>query len=190
MNRNLKNISGIIIIVAALIAYLVANAPKKETETQAEKTSDTLVENTIVGPIDEPTEAPTVVPTEEPTEMPTATPTEKPTEAPTEAPIVTPTVAPTEAPTVSQTYTFRSAKLLNQHYEKHGIEMGFASASEYEKAAAAVINNSAALHKLESEDGDHVYYVEATNEFVILSTDGYIRTYFLPSGGRSYYDRQ
>ena len=68
--------------------------------------------------------------------------------------------------------------------------MGFASAEEYEAAASAVINNPAALTKTEKEDGDYVYYLEETNEFVILSTDGYIRTYFLPSAGKAYYDRQ
>lgn len=88
------------------------------------------------------------------------------------------------------TYRFRNKNLLDQHYEKHGIEMGFDSAESYEAAASAVINNPAALSKTEAEDGDYVYYVEATNEFVILSTDGYIRTYFLPSGGKAYYDRQ
>ena len=87
-------------------------------------------------------------------------------------------------------YVFRTKKLLNDHYEKHGIEMGFASAAEYEAAASAVINNPAALTKTEAEDGDYVYYVEDTNEFVILSTDGYIRTYFYPSSGKAYYDRQ
>ena len=46
------------------------------------------------------------------------------------------------------------------------------------------------LFKIEADDGDGVYYLEATNEFVILSTDGYIRTYFLPSSGRAYFDRQ
>ena len=87
-------------------------------------------------------------------------------------------------------YTFRNSRLLNEHYEKHGIEMGFASAAEYEAAASAVINNPAALSKTEKDDGDYVYYVETTNEFVILSKDGYIRTYFLPSAGKAYYDRQ
>lgn len=85
---------------------------------------------------------------------------------------------------------FRSKSLLEQHYQKHGIEMGFASAEEYEKAAAAVPANPAALHKTEKEDGDDVYYIEATNEFVVVSTDGYIRTYFLPDAGRNYFDRQ
>ncbi|MBR1771538.1 MAG: redoxin domain-containing protein [Lachnospiraceae bacterium] len=88
------------------------------------------------------------------------------------------------------TYVFRNAKLLNQHYEKHGIEMGFASAAEYEAAASAVINNPNALYKTEKEDGDGVYYVEETNEFVILSTDGYIRTYFQPSNGIKYFNKQ
>ena len=87
-------------------------------------------------------------------------------------------------------YRFRNYKLLDQHYEKHGKEMGFPDRESYEQAASDVINNPEALHKVEKEDGDYVYYVEATNEFVILSTDGYIRTYFLPSGGKKYYDRQ
>ena len=87
-------------------------------------------------------------------------------------------------------WTFRNENLLNQHYEKHGIDMGFSSAEEYEDAASAVVNNPSALHKTEAEDGDDVYYVESTNEFVIVSTDGYIRTYFNPDAGIDYYNRQ
>ncbi len=87
-------------------------------------------------------------------------------------------------------YRFRNKKLLEQHYEKHGIEMGFDSKEAYEQAAGDVINNPEALFKHEAEDGDGVYYIEATNEFVILSTDGYIRTYFLPEGKKAYFDRQ
>ena len=91
---------------------------------------------------------------------------------------------------VSVAYRFRSKKLLNQHYEKHGKDMGFASATDYEAAASAVINNPEALYKTEKEDGDGIYYVESTNEFVVLSTDGYIRTYFLPDAGKRYFDKQ
>lgn len=87
-------------------------------------------------------------------------------------------------------YEFRNDKLLDQHYEKRGIEMGFGSADEYESAAADVINNPDALHKKESEDDDIVYYLEVTNEFVVLSDDGYIRTYFNPDSGKRYYDKQ
>ena len=87
-------------------------------------------------------------------------------------------------------YTFRNAERLNEHFEKHGKEMGFSSAEEYLAAANAVVNNASALHKTEKEDGDDVYYLEATNEFVIVSTDGFIRTYFYPNAGIDYYNRQ
>ena len=86
--------------------------------------------------------------------------------------------------------SFRNENLLQEHYEKHGIDMGFSSAQEYEAAANAVVANEEALHKLEAEDGDDVYYLEETNEFVIVSTDGYIRTYFCPDSGVDYYNRQ
>ncbi|MDE6092114.1 MAG: hypothetical protein K2G14_03365, partial [Ruminococcus sp.] len=91
-------------------------------------------------------------------------------------------------------YHFRNQKLLNQHFEKHGSEFyddfGYQNAQEYEKGASDVINNPDALFKYEAEDGDGVYYIEQTNEFVILSTDGYIRTYFRPSGRIDYFNRQ
>lgn len=91
-------------------------------------------------------------------------------------------------------YHFRSKKLLNSHFEKHGDEFaadfGYQSAEEYEQGASDVINNPDALYKTEAEDGDGVYYIEATNEFVILSTDGYIRTYFRPDAGIKYFNKQ
>lgn len=87
-------------------------------------------------------------------------------------------------------YWFRTKKLRDQHYEKHGIEMGFASADDYRKAASDVVNDPDALHKTEKEDGDDVYYLEDTNDFVIVSKDGYLRTYFRPDKGKAYYDRQ
>lgn len=87
-------------------------------------------------------------------------------------------------------YHFRNENLLKQHYDKHGVEMGFATKEEYEAAASAVVNNPNALHKQETEDLDDIYYIEETNEFVIVSTDGYIRTYFKPSAGIEYYNRQ
>lgn len=91
-------------------------------------------------------------------------------------------------------YHFRNEKLLNQHFEKHGSEFyddfGYQNAQEYEKGASDVINNPEALFKYEAEGGDGVYYIEQTNEFVILSTDGYIRTYFRPSGKIDYFNRQ
>lgn len=89
-----------------------------------------------------------------------------------------------------QTYQFRNQARLDEHYEKHGREMGFASAKDYEAAASAVITNPNALFKTEAEDGDYVYYIESSNELVILSTDGYIRTYFNPSSGIKFFNKQ
>ena len=122
--------------------------------------------------------------------------TQKPTKA--ERPATT-----TEAVTESWTdwddssyveYHFRNKKLLDQHWEKHGgefkKEFGYADASEYEKGASDVINNPQALTKTEAEDGDYIYYIEDTNEFVVLSKDGFIRTYFRPNSGKKYFDRQ
>ncbi|MBQ9898981.1 MAG: hypothetical protein IJM44_05955 [Ruminococcus sp.] len=87
-------------------------------------------------------------------------------------------------------YKFRSKKLLNEHFEKHGGEFDYATAAEYEKGASDVINDPDALYKVEAEDGDGIYYIEETNEFVVLSTDGYIRTYFKPSRGIDYFNSQ
>lgn len=98
--------------------------------------------------------------------------------------------AGSSAPVVAEELEFRSAKLLEEHYEKHGIEMGFESAKEYEDAAAAVVTDDDVLHKTEKEDGDDVYYLEDTNEFVVVSTDGYIRTYFEPEDGLEYFEKQ
>lgn len=92
--------------------------------------------------------------------------------------------------TAKKGVSFRNSNLLNQHYQKHGVKMGFSSAAEYEAAARSVVENSNSLHKIEAEDGDDVYYLESTNEFVIVSTDGYIRTYFKPDTGIDYFNRQ
>lgn len=87
-------------------------------------------------------------------------------------------------------YEFRSEKLWLDHFEKHGEEMGFDTAEEYLDAANDVIDDPDVLHKTEKEDGDDIYYLEDSNEFVVVSTDGYLRTYFEPSAGMDYYERQ
>ena len=92
--------------------------------------------------------------------------------------------------TTASNLQFRKKKYLDEHYEKHGVEMGFVSAEEYLAAANKVLDNPNVLHKKEKEDNDEVYYLEETNEFVVVSDDGYIRTYFYPSAGIDYYNRQ
>ena len=87
-------------------------------------------------------------------------------------------------------YTFRTKEQLEDHFERHGVEMGFADEAAYVAGANRVIASPDALHKLEAEDGDDVYYLEDTNEFVVVSQQGYIRTYFEPNDGLAYYERQ
>ncbi len=91
-------------------------------------------------------------------------------------------------------YYFRTEKLRDDHFSKHGVEFSvgfdYETAEDYEKGASDVINNPDALYKTEAEDGDGIYYIEESNEFVVLSTDGYIRTYFRPGGRKAYFDRQ
>lgn len=163
----------------------VTNEAKEATKIVTEAPDETATPEVTEAP--EVTTVPVVTEKPTPTETPTPEVTETPTPKATEAPTATPTEKPENT---GKKYRFRNYKLLDQHYEKHGIEMGFANREDYEKAASDVINNPKALHKTESEDGDYVYYVEETNEFVVLSRDGYIRTYFLPSQGKKYYDRQ
>lgn len=103
----------------------------------------------------------------------------------------------TEQATVSEVeqapvaaYNFRKAEYLQEHFEKHGAEFGYTSAKEYLAGANRVVASPEALHKLEAEDGDDVYYLESTNEIVFVSTNGYLRTYFKPSDGKAYFDKQ
>ena len=84
--------------------------------------------------------------------------------------------------------TFRSSKLLTSHFEKHGREVGAANESEYVDKANAVINNPSALHKNEAEDNDDVYFLKQTGEIVFVSSDGFIRTYFISD--EAYFNRQ
>ena len=68
--------------------------------------------------------------------------------------------------------------------------MKYKSPEKYLKGANRVIADKDTLHAIEAEDGDDVYYLEKTNEFVVVSKDGYIRTYFCPEDGIEYFHRQ
>ena len=98
--------------------------------------------------------------------------------------------AEASTPSLQEYLSFRNESLWESHYEKHGIDMGFASMEEYLEAANLVLYNEDTLHKTEAEDGDDVYFLEETGEFVVVSTDGYIRTYFIPDDGIDYFNRQ
>ena len=73
---------------------------------------------------------------------------------------------------------------------KHGGEFGYSTKEEYLKGANEVVASAFSKHKKEAEDGDDIYYDAENNEIVFVSEDGYIRTYFKPSDGINYYNRQ
>ncbi len=157
------------------------------TPTQQEQQDESL-SPTPATDDETPTPQPTDEPSKDPTDEPTKAPTKEPTKEPTKAPTKKPTNTPTEKPDVW--YEFRSKSQLDSHFEKHGHEMNASSAQEYLKMANQVIQSEDALYKREKEDNDHIYYLVSTNEFVVVSQDGYIRTYFLPSAGLDYFNRQ
>ena len=164
--NNAKTIRTLLILVLSLmlaVMPVLSGCGKKSSDAQEETTAS--------------------LPTEAAETQQTTTTTQTTTTQET-------TWATTAAQTLRADYQFRKYSMLESHYYKHGIDMGFDSPEEYLAAANAVIANPDALTKTEKEDGDTVFYVEATNEFVVLSTDGYIRTYFLPDGGKRYFDRQ
>lgn len=199
MNKKIISIiSGIAVILAGIVTF---NINKEDSY------GNSYIENTNSSDI---------ITDELVTEFPTESITESPTEIIIESVIETITEPVTEIITESITeplteifyeetteiftddnnyieYHFRNQKLLNQHFEKHGgefSEFNYITAQDYEKGASDVINNPNALFKTEAEDGDGVYYIEQSNEFVVLSTDGYIRTYFRPTRGIEYFNRQ
>jgi len=176
MRNNAKTVRTLLIIVLSLmlaVMPVLSGCGKKSSDAQEETTAS--------------------LPTEAAETQQTTTTAQTTTKQDTTTPTTT-TQETTWATTAAQTpradYQFRKYSMLESHYYKHGIDMGFDSPEEYLAAANAVIANPDALTKTEKEDGDTVFYVEATNEFVVLSTDGYIRTYFLPDGGKRYFDRQ
>ena len=165
-SNNAKTVRTLLIIVLSLMLAMMpvlSGCGKKSSDAQEETTAS--------------------LPTEAAETQQTTTTTQTTTTQET-------TWTTTAAQTPRADYQFRKYSMLESHYYKHGIDMGFDSPEEYLAAANAVIANPDALTKTEKEDGDTVFYVEATNEFVVLSTDGYIRTYFLPDGGKRYFDRQ
>lgn len=86
---------------------------------------------------------------------------------------------------------FRTQQLLDSHYAKHGAEFGNITKEQYLKGANNLIHSSGAnILKKTRSDGDVVFYNTDTNEFLVLSYDGFIRTYFKPSGGIDYFNRQ
>ncbi len=175
-----KVLSAVLVIVllaaaAGLYFWLGSGEPASTKEAGSEAPSPVVFSVTPEPSLSaEPTEAGT------PAEPPSASP--EPTESGT--PAETPT------PTPAKQRSFRDEEALQQHFEKHGAEFPYATAEEYLAGANRVIQSPEALYKREAEDGDEIYYLEESNEIVFVSRYGIIRTYFRPSAGIDYFNRQ
>ena len=85
---------------------------------------------------------------------------------------------------------FRTPEELIEHFYEHGEQTKCDSAEEYLIKANMVIQNPESQSKYETDEGDNdrIYYLSETGEIVFVSTDGYIRTYFVADD--EYFDRQ
>lgn len=185
----------VLAIVYMLLSKFVFNSTEENGSSDVEPTEVAGVTVTVTSEITpEATSEPTVTET---TEEPKATATEAPkatnTPKPTKAPEPTKATAPSDGrPVYDKDIQFTSKDSLISHFEKHGGEFDgkYKNKEEYLAGANKVIQNPDALYKTEKEDGDHIFYLEKTNEFVVVATFGKIRTYFRPSAGLKYFERQ
>lgn len=92
---------------------------------------------------------------------------------------------------------FRSTSLLDEHFQKHVIErreFGPITKAAYLQGArdlfGTIADGTNILTKTRLSDRATLIYNRNTNEFLSISRDGYIKTYFKPSGGLRYYNNQ
>ena len=100
------------------------------------------------------------------------------------------------------THGFPSKKARNVHFLRHGAEFPFADEVAYEEAADAFLGGPlpagaqecVASGKGGAKAGRTVRFDPATDEFAVLSPDGWIMTYFKPKSNAvsalSYFKRQ
>ncbi|MBI5202494.1 MAG: hypothetical protein HY925_12960 [Elusimicrobia bacterium] len=96
---------------------------------------------------------------------------------------------PSAPPAVGAEAAFKRGRL-EEHFKKHGAEMGLSTAEEYLAAARRLLVREGVLKK-DRRSGDRLYFDPKTNEFAVLAKDGRtIRTFFKPNAGRRYWDKQ
>jgi hypothetical protein len=87
---------------------------------------------------------------------------------------------------------FRSRERLEQHFRKHGREFKAASAEDYLRRAQTLRDRPAGGDVLEMVRADHVVcrFDRASGAFIAFGPDGIIRTFFRPTLGERYFERQ
>ncbi|MGN1013828.1 MAG: minor capsid protein [Butyricicoccus sp.] len=86
--------------------------------------------------------------------------------------------------------TFESPELLNRHYEKHRKEFGDITPEEYLERANQLLHEelSEDVEQIVRSDGSISKYKFSTNEFLVVTVDEFIRTYFLPTDKEKYWE--
>lgn len=85
--------------------------------------------------------------------------------------------------------TFESPELLTRHYEKHQGEFGDITETEYLNRANQLYREALSddVEQIMRSDESISKYKFSTNEFLVVTKDGKIRTYFKPEKGSDYW---
>lgn len=85
--------------------------------------------------------------------------------------------------------TFGSPELLKRHYEKHQGEFGDITEAEYLDGANQLYREALSddVEQIMRSDESISKYKFSTNEFLVVTKDGKIRTYFKPEKGSDYW---
>ncbi len=81
------------------------------------------------------------------------------------------------------TLGFRTAHKRTDHFLDHLADFGVIAESDYESLADAFLGgpkSAATLECVRPRENDIIRYNPITEEYGVLSFDGYIRTYFIP----------
>lgn len=87
---------------------------------------------------------------------------------------------------------FRSARLLDEHFHKHGREFGATSREQYLQLAQALRDVPVGDNVLEIVRGDGTVsrFDKGSGAFIAFEANGTIRTFFRPNDGERYFHRQ
>jgi pyocin large subunit-like protein len=87
---------------------------------------------------------------------------------------------------------FKTQELLDSHFKKHAAEFGNITKEQYLKGAQDLVSSKPGGNILTKvrPNGDTIFYNKISNEFAVKTSDGIIRTYFKPTDGINYFNRQ
>ncbi len=87
---------------------------------------------------------------------------------------------------------FRTQRLFEEHFQKHGAEFGAITAQEYLRLAQGLRDAPVGGSILQETRADRVFtkFDKAHGYFGAYNADGIIRTFFIPNDGERYFRRQ